>query len=232
MKDFGTATKRAIQAGFDGIEIHGANHYLIQLFFSRFSNKRTDRWGDPESFPLAVANEVFKAVTEFAPKNFIVGYRISPEEINPDSIGYTWHESAKLVKQLTGRYPFDYVHLSMSSYDAKPADSEQTFAQLFKPYLSDGTKLIVVGGIINRETATQAMHLADLVAVGKAQLIDANFAAKLLRGKDQEIITELTDELEKEQELTPGLREVFDKEEKIPNWGEKVFKELDYDKSK
>ena len=44
--------------------------------------------------------------------------------------------------------------------------------------------------------------------------------------------TELTDELEKEQELTPGLREVFDKEEKIPNWGEKVFKELDYDKSK
>lgn len=232
MKDFGTATKRAIQAGFDGIEIHGANHYLIQLFFSRFSNKRTDRWGDPESFPLAVANEVFKAVTEFAPKNFIVGYRISPEEINPDSIGYTWHESAKLVKQLTGRYPFDYVHLSMSSYDAKPADSEQTFAQLFKPYLSDGTKLIVVGGIINRETATQAMHLADLVAVGKAQLIDANFAAKLLSGKDQEIITELTDELEKEQELTPGLREVFDKEEKIPNWGEKVFKELDYDKSK
>ena len=232
VKDFGTATKRAIQAGFDGIEIHGANHYLIQQFFSRFSNKRTDRWGDPESFPLAVANEVFKAVTEFAPKNFIVGYRISPEEINPDSIGYTWHESAKLVKQLTGRYPFDYVHLSMSSYDAKPADSEQTFAQLFKPYLSDGTKLIVVGGIINRETATQAMHLADLVAVGKAQLIDANFAAKLLSGKDQEIITELTDELEKEQELTPGLREVFDKEEKIPNWGEKVFKEVDYDKSK
>lgn len=232
VKDFGTATKRAIQAGSDGIEIHGANHYLIQQFFSRFSNKRTDRWGDPESFPLAVANEVFKAVTEFTPKNFIVGYRISPEEINPDSIGYTWHESAKLVKQLTGRYPFDYVHLSMSSYDAKPADSEQTFAQLFKPYLSDGTKLIVVGGIINRKTATQAMHLADLVAVGKAQLIDANFAAKLLSGKDQEIITEMTDELEKEQELTPGLREVFDKVEKIPNWGEKVFKELDYDKSK
>lgn len=232
VKDFGTATKRAIQAGFDGIEIHGANHYLIQQFFSRFSNKRTNRWGDPENFPLAVANEVFKAVTEFAPKNFIVGYRISPEEINPGSIRYTWHESAKLVKQLTGRYPFDYVHLSMSSYDAKPADSEQTFAQLFKPYLSDGTKLIVVGGIINRKTATQAMHLADLVAVGKAQLIDANFAAKLLSGKDQEIITEMTDELEKEQELTPGLREVFDKEEKIPKWGEKVFKELDYDKSK
>lgn len=232
VKDFGTATKRAIQAGFDGIEIHGANHYLIQQFFSRFSNKRTDRWSDPESFPLAVANEVFKAVAEFAPQNFIVGYRISPEEINPDSIGYTWHEATKLIQQLTDRYPFDYVHLSMSAYDAKPDDSEQTFAQLFKPYLSEGTKLMVVGGVVNSESATQAMNLADLVAVGKAQLIDANFAAKLLSGKDQEIITEMTDELEKEQELTPGLREVFDKEEKIPNWGQKVFKELDYTKLK
>lgn len=40
VKDFGSATKRAIEAGFDGVEIHGANHYLIQQFFSRFSNHR------------------------------------------------------------------------------------------------------------------------------------------------------------------------------------------------
>lgn len=40
--DFGAATKRAIDCGFDGIEIHGANHYLLQEFFSAFSNHRTD----------------------------------------------------------------------------------------------------------------------------------------------------------------------------------------------
>lgn len=45
VKDFGSATKRAIDCGFDGVEIHGANHYLIQQFFSAFSNKRTDYWG-------------------------------------------------------------------------------------------------------------------------------------------------------------------------------------------
>ncbi len=43
--DFGRATRRAIAAGFDGVEIHGANHYLIQQFFSKLSNHRTDQWG-------------------------------------------------------------------------------------------------------------------------------------------------------------------------------------------
>ncbi|MEC1156068.1 oxidoreductase [Cytobacillus horneckiae] len=45
VKAFGDTTKRAIEAGFDGVEIHGANGYLIQQFFSPHSNQRADRWG-------------------------------------------------------------------------------------------------------------------------------------------------------------------------------------------
>ncbi|AQS53585.1 putative oxidoreductase [Jeotgalibaca dankookensis] len=44
IKEFGEATERAIKAGFDGVEIHGANHYLIQQFFSSYSNTREDEW--------------------------------------------------------------------------------------------------------------------------------------------------------------------------------------------
>ena len=219
VKDFGAATKRAIEAGFDGIEIHGANHYLIQQFFSRFSNKRTDKWG-----------EVFKVVKKYAPQDFIVGYRISPEEINGDNIGYTWHESTELIGKLTKKFDFDYVHLSLPVYDARPSDSDKTFAELFKPYLGDGTKLIIVGGVMDKQAAEDALKYTDLVAAGRAQIIDANFARKVVTGEGS-IISEITEEEELQQKFTPGLREVFDKETKRPNFAKKAFGELDYDKA-
>lgn len=71
IKDFGKATRRAIKAGFDGVEIHGANHYLIQQFFSKLSNFRTDKWGGSlekrMAFPLAVVAEVMDVVAKEAP---------------------------------------------------------------------------------------------------------------------------------------------------------------------
>lgn len=231
VKDFGAAAKRAIQAGFDGVEIHGANHYLIQQFFSRFSNHRQDKWGQAEAFPMAVVKEVFRVVKKYAPADFIVGYRISPEEINPGSVGYTWHEAAKLVKQLTANFPLDYIHLSMPAYNAKPADSQQTFAELFRPYLSQGTKLIIVGGVMSHAAAEDALRYTDLVAAGRAQLLDANFAAKVVQGQGQAVITKLTPASELEQKLTPGLRAVLDPKTNRPNWQPLVFDQLDYSRA-
>lgn len=230
VKDFGRATKRAIEAGFDGVEIHGANHYLIQQFFSRFSNHRQDKWGDYEAFPLAVAKEVFKVVRKYAPQDFIIGYRISPEEINPGNVGYTWHESTKLINDLTNNFDFDYIHLSLPDYKAKPKDSDKTFAALFKPVIGKEAKLIIVGDVMSQEAAEDALKYTDLVAAGRAQIIDANFAAKVVAGKGDKVITELSDEEEKEQALTPGLREVMDKQTKRPNFA-KMLQGLDYSKA-
>lgn len=230
VKDFGAATKRAIDAGFDGVEIHGANHYLIQQFFSRFSNHRTDKWGKPDAFPLAVANEVFRVVKKYAPANFIVSYRISPEEINPDSVGYTWHESTKLIDELTSQFDFDYIHLSMGSYKEKPQDSEKTFAELFTPFLGDGTKLIIVGGVMDQAAAEDALKYTDLVAAGRSQIIDANFSAKVVKNHGEDVITKMSDQEEAEQKVTPGLREVFDQKTNLPDWG-KTLSDLDYSKA-
>lgn len=230
VKDFGRATKRAIEAGFDGVEIHGANHYLIQQFFSRFSNHRQDKWGEYEAFPLAVAKEVFEVVRKYAPQDFIIGYRISPEEINPGNVGYTWHESTKLVDTLTNNFDFDYIHLSLPNYKAKPKDSDKTFAELFRPVIGKETKLIIVGDVMSQEAAEDALKYTDLVAAGRAQIIDANFAAKVAAGKGDKVITELSDEEEKQQALTPGLREVMDKQTKRPNFA-KMLQGLDYSKA-
>lgn len=227
VKDFGAATRRAIKAGFDGVEIHGANHYLIQQFFSRYFNKRSDKYGKRDAFALAVTREVMRVVRKYAPKNFIVGYRISPEEINPDNVGYTWHDSTKLVGELTKKYDLDYIHLSMPSYKAKPKDSKKTFAELFRPYLGKGTKLIIVGNVMTAQDARDALKYTDLVAAGRAQLIDGNFAKKVVSGRGR-ILHKMSDQQEIQQKMTPGLREVFNQETRRPDWKARVYDNLDY----
>lgn len=246
IQEFGDATKRAIDAGFDGVEIHGANHYLLQQFVSEYSNRRTDHWGGSlekrMNFPLAVAKKVTETVKKYAPADFIVGYRISPEEIHGQNVGYTWHESTQLIDKLTKEYKLDYIHLSMLQYDAKPGDallmdqagdtdkkyfdSDKPFATLFKPYLN-GAKEVIVGGIDSEEAAEKASQLADLVAVGRENLVDPLFAEKILNGNADEIITEVSPEQVKKTHLTPGLIDVFSSENTVmPLPGSKSLRPL------
>lgn len=89
---FGDAVNRAILAGFDGVEIHGANTYLIQQFFSPHSNRRTDKWGgDIEkctTFPLAILDKAKQVANSHQMPEFIIGYRFSPEEIEEPGIRF------------------------------------------------------------------------------------------------------------------------------------------------
>lgn len=242
---FGQATKRAIEAGFDGVEIHGANHYLIQQFVSAYSNRRTDHWGGSVekrmNFPLAVVESVMNAVKKYAPENFIVGYRISPEEIHGKNVGYTWHESTQLINEITKNFQMDYIHLSMPHYDAKPGDgmlldtgkadnkfkdSQKPLATLFHPYLN-GAKEIIVGGVNNREKAEDALTLADLVAVGRESIIDPLFAEKILNDEDDQVINEITVDQVKKNHMTQGLIDTYSGPEVgIPLPGAKNIKSL------
>lgn len=76
--DFRQATRRAIIAGFDGVELHGANTYLLQQFFSEHSNQRTDKWGGTRDERMTFAKVVIEAVKsiidEHSPESFILGY--------------------------------------------------------------------------------------------------------------------------------------------------------------
>lgn len=96
---FGKATELAIQAGFDGVEIHGANGYLLQQFYSGHSNRRTDKWGENRlAFPLAVVDAVVATKEKYQRNEFILGYRFSPEE--PEEKGITMADTFRLIDAL------------------------------------------------------------------------------------------------------------------------------------
>src|ERR1700744_185087 len=94
IESFGEAARLARQAGFDGVEVHGANHYAVHQFFSPRANRRDDRWGGTLSkrmnFPLAVAQAVRDAL---GPK-LIAGFRVTPFEAEQD--GYTLDDARQL----------------------------------------------------------------------------------------------------------------------------------------
>ena len=212
--DFGRAAARAIKAGFDGVEIHGANHYLLQQFFSATSNRRTDRWGGSLEarmrFPLAVVDEVMRVVKEEAPADFIVGYRISPDEIHGEQVGYTYRESTRLVAEIVKR-ELDYIHLSLwDGYASGPAGADEAYAALFRRVLDDETKLIVVGNVFSEEAAADAVAgYGDLIAVGRGTLVDPQFAAKVMAGRGDEIRHEITPDALDDVAWTSGLFEAF-----------------------
>jgi len=192
--DFGQTTRRAIEAGFDGVEIHGANGYLIQQFMSSHSNRRTDEWGGSMGnrlrFPLAVIEEVKRVVATHAPGPFLVGYRFSPEEAHEQ--GLTMHDALNLVEALRDQ-DLDYVHVSLSEYAGQPRrgdDLERSRLEQIAERLGTQTPLIAVGNVWSPEDAIQALHLgASFVALGRALLLDPEWVQKVEAGRSQDIQT-------------------------------------------
>jgi len=99
INDFAYATELSIKAGFDGIEIHGANNYLLQQFYSGYYNIRNDEWGGSLEkrirFPLEVVDACCKIREKYNKPEFIIGYRLSPEE--PFENGITMTETLALL---------------------------------------------------------------------------------------------------------------------------------------
>lgn len=192
IKDYGEATRRAIEAGFDGVEIHGANHYLIQQFFSAYSNRRKDQWGGSltkrMNFALEVVDEINNVVENYAEEPFLVGYRISPEEVHGENIGYTVDEAAKLVNEII-KSGIDYIHLSMNQYDAMPlaGGNNEALATTIYKTIDGRVPLIGSGKILTPDDALDALNYFDIVALGRAVIIDPEFTVKISEGREDEI---------------------------------------------
>jgi 2,4-dienoyl-CoA reductase-like NADH-dependent reductase (Old Yellow Enzyme family) len=196
VRDFGEATRRAIEAGFDGVEIHGANGYLLQQFFSSHTNRRNDRWGGDLNkrltFPLAVVNEVKRVVAAHAKQPFAVGYRFSPEE--PEENGITMDDTLKLVDVLADK-DLDYLHVSLMDFQSKPrvgADDSKSRLELILDTVANRTFVIGVGSIHTPDEALQVLQTGSaFVALGRELIMEPDWVAKVAEGREAEIVTTL-----------------------------------------
>lgn len=216
IQNFADATRRAIEAGFDGVEIHGANTYLIQQFFSPHSNRREDNWGGSCEARAKFPEAVMKAVQEEAMKqqaaNFIVGYRFSPEEI--EEPGIRFEDTMYLLNRLAKLKP-DYFHVSMGSWNRTSIINKEDTQPLLEKYIEQQSDelakiaLIGVGGIGQRGDAEAVLDAGyDLVAVGKAFLVEPNWVEKV---KLNEAVKDFADINEQNQlQIPEPLWDVMD----------------------
>ena len=213
--DFREAASLARKAGFDGVEIHGANHYAVHQFFSPRANHRTDEWGGTlakrMNFPLAVAQAVRDAL---GPK-LIAGFRITPFEAEHD--GYTL-EDAKLLCSELAKLNLDYISVSLDDYRlSRPMGEtrvyngtvEQTYTSAENPItafarvIAGRCAVIASGGIKTCLDAEGAIKLgADLVAVGRAVVVDPEWLSKVRSKDEASIIAGLPND---EREIAQGL---------------------------
>jgi len=197
---FGEGVRRAIEAGFDGVEIHGANTYLIQQFFSPNSNQRTDQWGGSREnrakFPLAVLEITHQMAQQYADPSFIIGYRFSPEEIEEPGIRFA--DTMYLLEKLAAR-GVDYLHFSVG-YTLRPSivDSQDP-TPLIDKYVAMRSETLAkvpvmgVGGVVNMEDAELALeHGYDMVAVGKACIAYPDWADRITQDKKLELFIDST----------------------------------------
>ena len=198
--DFAKATEISIKAGYDGIEIHGANNYLLQQFYSGYYNKRTDEWGGSlekrMKFPLAVVDACCKIRDKYNKPEFIIGYRLSPEE--PFEDGITMTETLALVRELMKR-PLQFIHVSQSKFfqEARRGEGSGTARlKLIHDELKGKMALIGVGGLLSYDDLNKALDsgYADFIGVARALMLNKDLGILLKEGKGDKIRLEIDPE--------------------------------------
>ena len=194
---YAQAADLALRAGFDGVEIHGANGYLIQQFYSAQSNRRNDQWGgsleNRMRFPLAVVDAVVDVREKHQRDDFIIGYRFSPEE--PGEDGLTMTETGALIDALVQK-PLQYLHVSLWEFDKKirrGGDTAQTRMQFIHERINGKLPLIGVGNLFTADQILAAYETgwAEFIALGKTVMINPHIATQIREGREDEIETQL-----------------------------------------
>ncbi|MFC1916812.1 FAD-dependent oxidoreductase [Chloroflexota bacterium] len=188
---FAEAALRAKQAGFDGVEIHGAHGYLIDQFLSCSSNKRQDAYGGDLPNRARFLTEVIKAIREAVGRGYPVWCRINGKEYGEEG---TSLEEAQEIARMAQDASADAIHVSASGPTAPINLTSPTFVSAVILDLAEGIKKVVTVPVIavGRITPWAAEKIlvegkADLVAIGKGLLADPEIPNKMASDRLEDI---------------------------------------------
>lgn len=194
VRRWGVTARIARDAGFDGVQIHGAHGYLISQFLSPHHNRREDRWGgsaeNRRRFVIAVYEEVRRQVGP----DFPVGIKLNSADFQKG--GFSEEESLAVILELEAR-GIDLVEISGGSYEAPvmtgavPARKEST--RLREAYFLEFTEqvrartrvpLMLTGGFrsVAGMSAALASGAVDLIGLGRSIAIEPDLPRRLLQG--------------------------------------------------
>lgn len=164
VEDFRQAAANAIAAGFDGVEIHGANGYLIDQFLRRSSNIRTDRYGGEMSNRIRFLVEVAEAVSAAAGAER-TGIRLSPFITQRNMADAEIIPTILAASREIDRLGLAYIHLSEADWEDAPVVPDGFREDLRKAYRG----AIIVAGKYDKARAEKSLAAshADLVAFGR-----------------------------------------------------------------
>ncbi|ANH67854.1 NADH:flavin oxidoreductase [Mitsuaria sp. 7] len=180
---FACAAVRAREAGFDGVEIHGANGYLLDQFLTEHTNRREDDYGGALVARLKLGVETIQAVRHAVGADFAVGYRVSQGKVNDFTHKWRGGEAdAATVFRTLSAAPIDYLHTT--EFEAwQPAFGDgPSLAALARRH--GAVPVIANGSLQDPPRAVDMMDRgeADVIALGRGALTHADWPRRVREG--------------------------------------------------
>ena len=179
IQNFADSAVRCFEAGFDGVEIHGAHGYLISQFLGTKTNRRSDKWGGSIFSRSRFLIQIYRSIKKQVPESFLVGVRISPEIEN---LGIRLEDSLNLVKLLSDE-GVDFIHIScwdVFRRSIEYPDNPKTLTEWFVHSIERLPPIISTGGVWSSKDCQELLKQGpDLVGVGRVGIAYPDWAKNL-----------------------------------------------------
>ncbi|MBO6606254.1 NADH:flavin oxidoreductase [Psychroserpens sp.] len=177
--DFIAAAVRSKEAGYDGVEVHGAHGYILTQFLSSNINARTDRYGGSLENRARLLFEIVDGIREICGTDFLLGVRLSPERF-----GMQLAEIKTVCEQLINEHDMDFLDISLWDVFKQPEEvghQDKSLLQHFADLDFKDVKWTVAGKINTGQDVYKILEAGvDFVSIGRSAILHHDFPQQVL----------------------------------------------------